>query len=235
MKYPEDLRSGPRCLICHRLLPSYGLEPLDHPDPADRAMVCEEHLPDTSLGDLSEVYARRDDYVLRVREISAHVSGTSIRRAWYTTRYFSLLLELSSDAFLLLYPVKRRPALLYVPKVLRASEAPRGLRPLTFEVLDEVHGPCDSVSPKPGLRGLLRASEASVPLSKLDFQGATGEPDLELFVIEFQSGHSVQVRAEGWEDLGYARHALDLCFEWIGGHELGEGPLASPARKISVR
>lgn len=216
MKYAEDLRTGPRCLICNQLLPSYGLEPLDHPEPVDRALVCGEHLPDGWSGDLSEVYGTRDDYILRVGEISAHVGGTSIRRAWYTTRYFSLLLELSSDALLLLYPVKRRPALLYVPKALRAPEAPRGLHPLTSDVLHEVHGPCDSNGPKPGLRGLLRAAETSVPLSKLGFQGPAGEPDLERFVIEFQSGHAVLVRAEGWEDLGYARHALDLWFEWIG-------------------
>lgn len=218
MKHTQDTQTTPRCLICNQLLSSYDLEPLDHPEPNDRALLCEEHAPVSSTGELSEVYASEADYIRRVAAISSRVAAASLRQVWCTTRYFSLLLELSDEALLLLYPVKRRPALLYLPKALRAAEAPSGLQKLTSNGLGEVRGPCDVNKPKAGLRGVLRAAEARVPLSRLDFQCfSTGAPDAEGLIVEFQNGHSVLVRAAGWEDLGYARQALDLSFHWIGG------------------
>lgn len=209
----------PRCLICNRPLPGYQLEPLDHPEDIDRALLCAQHPAVPMKTALSEVFASRDDYIRRVEEISRLARGEYLARAWFTTRYFSLLVELSDNALLLFYPIMRRAALLYVPLTLRAGDAPGGLAVLDSSSMADVLGPCDIQKPKRGLADLLGAMNAKDRLSGIHFRALHGgEQDYDSLVVTFENGRTLQICAEGWEDLGYAREAIDLSLRWTAGH-----------------
>lgn len=207
------------CLVCGQEMDtSSALD--DHPEDHIRALLCLEHPSIPPAAGLSELHASRDEYIQRVNEISNHVSGQSARRAWHTTGWFSLLLELDQGDLLLVYPVMRRAALLHVPSTLRAPGGPRGLRPLCERGISAMDGSIDSSTSKPGLRGLVAAVQRGLSFDGLDFsRNREGNPDTDTLLVYFSGDHGLLLTGSGWDDLGYARESDDLWLRWLEGRE----------------
>lgn len=209
-------QSAPCCLICSQ--PIAVVEGANHPEEAsDRALICIQHPTIPSAEALTEVYYLRcNEYYLRIAEISVLVQGHSVRAAWYTTHWFSLLLELSSGDLLLIYPIMRDAAIVYVPSKFRAHDSPKGLTSLRAEGLTEVSGSCDRGMPKPGLCGVVAAIQLGLPIENIEVDGKSFG---EIMEISFAGYYKLRISAEGWVDMGYEREADDLSLDWFAGRE----------------
>lgn len=215
-------QSAPCCLICSQ--PFEIVEAVDYPEDLDRALICTGHAAHLDEDTLKEVYLLGlddDAYCRRAAEVSAHIRGQTVQAAWYTPAWFSLLLELSSEDLLLIYPTNRQSAFAYIPRRFRAPDSPKGLVRLLAEGLTEVSGSTDQGKPKPGLRGVVAAMQLGLPIENIRVE-CFGHHE-GIVEIAFGGYYKVEVRGRGFGGGCYEwvreHDADDLALKWLHGRE----------------
>jgi len=216
-KKKQSLDSTPCCLMCNQSLHAVGAQ--DHPEGLERVLLCTQHETIPAVSGLSEVYAMSDFYVRDVAEISSIANGQFVKSAWYTTQWFSLLMSLSSDDLLLLYPIMRRASIAYIPSTLRAAGSPKGLLDIRQNVAAEVPGLSNSGMQKAGLRGIIAAIDNGLKIDGIALDSDSLGTINSVVTISFSGYYRLQVAGDGWIDLGYEREADDLSLEWFNGRE----------------